>query len=519
MIQFHCSGCNTSLKVPDGMAGKGGKCPKCGARIVAPSEDVALDNLTAALSPASTAESPSPGLARTPSATPSRQRGQQRRRTSPIKYRCAVCGEKLESGPSLAGKQDKCPACERLTPVPMQSTLGWAKIPMGARIAGVAIIAAIAIALTMWLALRDTWERDHATEIVRMSEATVSLIRNGKNEEGVHMHDSMLALVRDRTPQAPSLRQAMIDAKEAAESAKRQLQEAENLSKLLGLEKQAKAFIANSDLEGGIEACQQALDLIRSCQTDNPEFANAIRRISRAKTHAAAALEQKRRREEEQRKREEEEREMASIRAKVHGGAWVTKKAGNSETLRGLRIYAVTSSGRNEQFIALLQAVLAGSKKRLTSHEDLAARWLKLTREWSGDKTMAEHYQKQVKIIELRKRLIQSIQDRAANLSRRPATELVDMAVMYKEMPQSPSEEETETWDAICSQQFAGTAHTDVDGKYELELPGGNYYLYARFESTYSRIEWFVPVRVANAGGVKVDFHNENAALIKNKSD
>ena len=36
MIRFTCSGCQTTLNVPDGMAGKAGKCPKCGVKVQVP---------------------------------------------------------------------------------------------------------------------------------------------------------------------------------------------------------------------------------------------------------------------------------------------------------------------------------------------------------------------------------------------------------------------------------------------------------------------------------------------------
>ncbi|MDF1662554.1 MAG: FHA domain-containing protein [Planctomycetota bacterium] len=35
-ITFKCSSCKTSLTVPDAFAGKTGKCPKCGSRVIAP---------------------------------------------------------------------------------------------------------------------------------------------------------------------------------------------------------------------------------------------------------------------------------------------------------------------------------------------------------------------------------------------------------------------------------------------------------------------------------------------------
>ena len=66
-------------------------------------------------------------------------------------------------------------------------------------------------------------------------------------------------------------------------------------------------------------------------------------------------------------------------------------------------------------------------------------------------------------------------------------------------------------------EQAVGSTHTDVDGKYRIELPVGSYYLYAAFESEYSGVDWFIPLQVLSNEEIKVDFHNENASRIDNK--
>lgn len=40
---------------------------------------------------------------------------------SVIKYRCASCGAKLETGDTLSGKQEACPACRKVNPVPLSN--------------------------------------------------------------------------------------------------------------------------------------------------------------------------------------------------------------------------------------------------------------------------------------------------------------------------------------------------------------------------------------------------------------
>jgi hypothetical protein len=65
---------------------------------------------------------------------------------------------------------------------------------------------------------------------------------------------------------------------------------------------------------------------------------------------------------------------------------------------------------------------------------------------------------------------------------------------------------------------LVGQTHTDIDGKYSIELPGGGYYLYATFDSAYSRVDWFVPIRIGEAKDISVDLLNENAFRITNKN-
>lgn len=146
-----------------------------------------------------------------------------------IKHRCVHCATGLESESSLAGKQDTCPICNNLTPVPLTSTMGagafFRKIPKAAYIGCAAVVLVAVVSLTAWLAFRDTWERDHGPELRQMGERTISLIRAGKDEEGVAKYEAMLALVGNRQLEDPQLRQAVADAKAKAEPVKRQLEE------------------------------------------------------------------------------------------------------------------------------------------------------------------------------------------------------------------------------------------------------------------------------------------------------
>jgi len=145
-----------------------------------------------------------------------------------IKYRCAHCGVVIESGQSLAGCQDNCPACGKPTPVPLQSGVGicafFRKLPNSGRIGIAAGILVAVVLVATWLASRDTWERDHGARLRRMCETTVALIREEKLEEGVEKYNQLLAFVGARSLEDPELQQVFEKALEEAEPAVRQIE-------------------------------------------------------------------------------------------------------------------------------------------------------------------------------------------------------------------------------------------------------------------------------------------------------
>jgi len=319
------------------------------------------------------ADRSSEAVSTTSTRTPVAQR--QATPRGPIKYRCARCGRLLESQGSLAGREDTCPACGKAMTVPLQSTTGarafLRKMPKAVHIGTAAALLVAITSLAAWLALRDTWERDHGAELRQMSEQTISLIRAARNEDGVTRYEAMLALVGNRQLEDPRLRQVVGNAGRAAESARRQLseafrqseqsrREAENLAKLHALESEANAFIGSGDLESGIGKYDLVLALVRSESTSQPAFADAILRIIAQRNAAYAAL-QARKAERERLEREramreaklaEERRIEEQNRAKglvKLGGEWLSKEQALAGTFE-LGVKALVESGQRPTF-------------------------------------------------------------------------------------------------------------------------------------------------------------------------
>ena len=115
--------------------------------------------------------------------------------------------------------------------------------------------------------------------------------------------------------------------------------------------------------------------------------------------------------------------------------------------------------------------------------------------------------------------MAKAAEEQANQASRMAPDAPVDIRRIFSLYSEEAGDEETKVWAAICGQQGAGRVHTDVDGRYSIEVPSGDYYLYAIFESSYSRVVWFVPVKVAEPKDMAVDLHNENALTITNKKD
>lgn len=235
----------------------------------------------------------------------------------------------------------------------------------------------------------------------------------------------------------------------------------------------------------------------------------------------AAEKERKRAAEEAERRRIEEEKRLASIRANIKGGAWLTKKAGNSETLRGLKIYVLRARVKKEQYQTMLHALLDGGRIRLQSAKD----WEKALGELPFNfdalvEAKAQVTRREMEAVKTHLLVLEA--EEAVTRTPGTATDQIDVDVIFRlfaEILPNSTERERSAWSAICSEQTVAVTHTDVDGKYSVAVSGGNYYLYATFTSSYSVVEWFVPVKVSEAKDVAVDLHNATAERITNKNE
>lgn len=235
----------------------------------------------------------------------------------------------------------------------------------------------------------------------------------------------------------------------------------------------------------------------------------------------------------------QEDKSTINIKAQIKGGAWLTKQAGNSETLRGLNIEILKSKIHNERVITLLETKLAAANKKLNSAKEAVEEHLNKIKEltaeaknmpsvytpfyesiMSGIKWRREELKKLEKSIPELKFSTLNLENAIQEVTKIAPSDLIDAAILPKLSPQKGAlDTEVKAWNDILNQQTIGSTHTDVDGKYQIELPGGDYYLYAIFESSLGHVSWFLPIKIVKEGEIKLDLHNENADVIENKSE
>ncbi|MDE2104705.1 MAG: hypothetical protein KGL39_46140 [Patescibacteria group bacterium] len=214
----------------------------------------------------------------------------------------------------------------------------------------------------------------------------------------------------------------------------------------------------------------------------------------------------------------EEEATLARNSVTLSGGAWVEKKSGSSDVIRGLEVYLVPAKmPRSELTEALLQI------------KDTATSSLQVAETLAGNpNTNARHrFAAQTTVYGNFLKSVNSLLAADENF-RIQTTTLYAMAVV-SDMGDEDNLLPGERFSARSrftefEKAIGGVRHwktiTNIDGKYSLkDIPGGHYMIYARHLTEYSLIEWLTPAELIKGPEVTVDLFNQNAAIILNKSD
>lgn len=135
-ITFECTGCGTSMKVPDQHAGKQGKCKKCGAMIKAPAPAAKGEAKKAAAKPAVVASSDATLSEATSEdgnvETEGAEAGAKGLKQGTVKFKCPKCKVELKVPLHLAGQQGKCRKCGGTFVSPVPDVLKQARAKIAA---------------------------------------------------------------------------------------------------------------------------------------------------------------------------------------------------------------------------------------------------------------------------------------------------------------------------------------------------------------------------------------------------
>lgn len=145
-ILITCPHCKRSMRVPESLAGKKGKCKVCQGVITVPSLPTSNSSATAAAPPSSSAQAGVPAAAADVEAEAAalfadEPKSEEPVETKTIDFNCPFCDEPIKLTADLAGKRAPCPECKHIIKVPelvKKDPKDWRKVeargPAGARL-------------------------------------------------------------------------------------------------------------------------------------------------------------------------------------------------------------------------------------------------------------------------------------------------------------------------------------------------------------------------------------------------
>lgn len=385
----------------------------------------------------------------------------------------------------------------------------------------VTAVAVIVFGVLIWFAMRDTWERDHAAE-VRDSAALVQRLSADRKIDDAHRClDELNSLVGDRELKDPALRDGVLSARQALTKAKEEetsrKERGGRLAASAAAVKAADAVVLPEAAPSALTALKGVRENLKGYPRNDTEVVSSIAAIDAQVVRLGALVDAKRRDDERAATAAEERSRMASTKGRVRGGAWVIKKAGNSEPLRGLRVRLVRTSATNADLLTANNVQLASAKSSLEFHKDhiktLEGNLATYPNSEGFKKLLAET---KVGLADVEAE-IALLEGKQREIAARPGAQAVEMESVLKTLGGGRSALGERAWAAIVVPATIAEGTTDVEGKYEVPVTGGEYLAVATFQSDISTIEWIVPVRVSTAEGVKLDLFNENAFYIFNK--
>jgi len=200
----------------------------------------------------------------------------------------------------------------------------------------------------------------------------------------------------------------------------------------------------------------------------------------------------------------------AANKMTVYGSAWITMKSGDSQILRGMRVYIVSPGLNNSEEI--WSPVLDELGRGLEGFKRLEAL------EGTG-KTLQSVATDQRKRAELLTSQIMAMRAQSRVPTERAYQAIRNALVLATDGTLRRNTRELvrkdEAWPKLMATAILSTGYTDGSGKFELTgaVPTGAF-IYASHSTDSQIVEWLVPIESVHGGAAKVDLFNENVANV-----
>ena len=186
-------------------------------------------------------------------------------------------------------------------------------------------------------------------------------------------------------------------------------------------------------------------------------------------------------------RRSEAERKQATINSSIGGGAWTIKKTGQSEILRGLTVRILRAE--------LLRRDLDSVSAALQMESDIDSFG------FAAKDLVAQKISDMVNL----NRLHSGIRYRSNDFG---SSNNVKFSRIDDDI----------VWARVMKAALVEECETNIDGKYKTKaLKGGKYLVHALHTTSFSLVEWLVPVEITDSGELTIDLFNKNADIIINK--
>jgi hypothetical protein len=216
--------------------------------------------------------------------------------------------------------------------------------------------------------------------------------------------------------------------------------------------------------------------------------------------------------------------EQARIDGVVEGGAWVIRKGGQSDLLRGLTVYVMNV----DVDCFRIKATLRDLRDEYSTKESNS---ISTIRDYSNPyrtngvdmRSYVPKYQARYDTAKTYGKILDNI------LAVESSVDLKTLYGLARTIMGDPSQIDDivyifidvkydKHWNPILKAGMLKMGQTGIDGKFRIpDVAPGEYFLYAKSYSELYFIEWLLPITVTSGQSTKIDLFNDNAILTLNK--